>query len=682
MEKPEAAVSGVECADACRDDPVVVVRHVAIPMKDGVTLSARLWLPAQGHGEFPAIFEFIPYRKSDMVHERDARNHRYFAECGYACVRVDMRGSGDSEGIMRDMYEPDELADATRVIEWVAEQPWCDGRVGMMGTSWGGTASLQAAWSAPEALKAVIAVCATHDRFENDIHYSGGCMLTDTIEWGATLPAILAAPPSTDLPEIDWRNIWRNRLENLDFPLSNWLDHSRRDAYWEYGSVAVANGQPKCPVLAVGGWMDRYSTSVMALAQQAPDKVWGIVGPWGHHYPDFGEPGPVFGFREEAVKWWDHWLRGNENGVPEAPRLRLWRREYQRPANRNAIAAGQWIATESASPAHVSRLVLGMGANSEANASATGSRGFVEAPRDPLVGLAVGDTGYFGRVGGQPDDQTAADARSLCFETGPYEADVTLFGQPGILANVWNVGNTGQLAARLIDVAPDGPPVLIAWAVKNLGLDEENARPVTAEPKEGRAVEIAFPNVCYKVAKGHKLRVALSAMLWPVVWPSTRSSPVLIDSNGISLVVGALGSDEVLTCPGLAASRPAAPCATHPIVTAELTRTEPSVASNGTIMTGWHQPYQSFVIDETGLEFGYETRADHRIDMVEARSPVSTVSHRFSLSKGRWTAEIVSQASLEVCEGVALAKGYVSVHENGAEILHRTWSHTADHSDA
>ena len=130
------------------------------------------WRPL-GIGPVPALLETIPYRKADMVRARDERNHPFFAAHGYASIRVDMRGSGDSEGHMPDMYASDELADARHVIEWLAEQEWCDGRVGMFGTSWGGTAALQANIDAPAPLKAIIAVCATHDRFEDDIHQIG-----------------------------------------------------------------------------------------------------------------------------------------------------------------------------------------------------------------------------------------------------------------------------------------------------------------------------------------------------------------------------------------------------------------------------------------------------------------------------------------------------------------------------
>jgi predicted acyl esterase len=213
----------------------------------------------------------------------------------------------------------------------------------MFGTSWGGTASLQASADAPPALKAVIAVCATHDRYEDDIHHKGGCLLTDSIEWGATLPAILASPPDAATVGLRWREMWRERLENLAFPLETWIREEARGAYWRRGSVTHRRDAISIPVFCVGGWSDRYSNSVMSLVDARPDLVWGLVGPWGHHYPDAGHPGPAVDFQRIALEWWDHWLKRDGNGALDWPRLRLWLREFDPPANALDHRRGSWI---------------------------------------------------------------------------------------------------------------------------------------------------------------------------------------------------------------------------------------------------------------------------------------------------------------------------------------------------
>ena len=404
------------------------LEHCWVPMTDGVRLSARLWLPQ----ELPAaaIVEYIPYRKRDMVRARDERNHPWFAARGYACIRVDMRGSGDSEGVMKDMYCADELDDALAVLEWIAKQDWCNGAIGMMGTSWGGTSALQAAASDSGLLRAVIAVCATNDRYNDDIHHMGGCLLTDSIEWGATLPAILALPPAAESDAEGWRENWRSRLDRIEFPLFSWIEHETRDAYWRHGSVSETPGRFDCPVLAIGGWSDRYSNTVMNLLEDNPDTCWGIVGPWGHHFPDQGQPGPAIGFQQQALRWWDRWLRGCENGVDRDPRLRVWCNEFQPPQDFLALRQGYWLALPDWAAASRAQkfkefdLRLRLAPDADQNTSR-----FVRIPGDLRVGRAAGDTGYFGRPGGLPDDQSIDDARSLVFETEALVTEQVLLGK-------------------------------------------------------------------------------------------------------------------------------------------------------------------------------------------------------------------------------------------------------------
>ncbi|MEM6659257.1 MAG: CocE/NonD family hydrolase, partial [Pseudomonadota bacterium] len=438
--------------------------HLWIEMTDGVRLAARLWRPVT-QTPVPAILEYIPYRKSDMVRARDERNHPFFAANGYACIRVDMRGSGDSEGHMPDMYAEAELDDARQVIEWLAAQPWCTGRVGMFGTSWGGTAALQASVDAPEPLKAVIAVCATHDRFQDDIHYMGGCVLSDTFEWGATLPAILASPPTPNAGR-DWQSLWKQRLQQLDFPLQNWLRERGRGTYWRRGSVIHDARSLSVPILSVGGWSDRYSNSVMALVDARPDLVWGVVGPWGHHYPDHGSPGPAIGFQRLALGWWDHWLKPAVPKDPDWPRLRVWLRGFDPPGNALAQRAGRWIESGPAGQETVLREM-----SLDAMASPQGTLP-LQLHHDPLVGQCAGDTGYFGRSGGLPLDQTPDDARSLVFETDPLTEDVVIYGSTRVQLSGTASGKPAPIVARLSDVDTNGVAARISYGVRNLALDE------------------------------------------------------------------------------------------------------------------------------------------------------------------------------------------------------------------
>ena len=282
---------------------VVETPDMGIVMPDGCRLSARVWMPEDaGSDPVPAVLEHLPYRKRDGTTARDALSHPWMAARGYAMVRVDMRGNGDSEGLMADEYTQQELDDAVSVINWLAEQPWCNGNVGMQGISWGGFNSLQVAAMQPAPLKAIITLCSTVDRYADDIHYKGGCLLNENFGWGSTMWAYSSRAPDPALRR-DWREMWLERLENEPFLASEWLKHQHRDAYWKHGSVCEDFSAIKARVLAVGGWGDAYKNAVPQLVEKVGAN--GIVGPWVHKYPHFAVPEPRIGFLQEAQRWWD-----------------------------------------------------------------------------------------------------------------------------------------------------------------------------------------------------------------------------------------------------------------------------------------------------------------------------------------------------------------------------------------
>jgi putative CocE/NonD family hydrolase len=246
---------------------VRLIDNAWIPLSDGVRLAARIWLPAEAEADpVPAVLEYIPYRKGDGTAVGDSTRHTYFAGHGYASVRVDMRGSGDSDGILLDEYLSQEQDDALEVIAWLASQPWCTGALGMMGISWGGFNSLQVAARRPPALKAIITVCSTDDRYADDVHYIGGCLLgIEMLSWASTMLAFNARPPDPAVVGERWREMWLERLEKTPPFVEAWLSHQRRDAYWKHGSVCEDYAAIECPVYAVGGWADAYTNAVLRL---------------------------------------------------------------------------------------------------------------------------------------------------------------------------------------------------------------------------------------------------------------------------------------------------------------------------------------------------------------------------------------------------------------------------------
>lgn len=651
------------------------IEHLWIEMPDGVRLSARIWMPVLVDGAtVPAILEYIPYRKRDMVRVRDERNHVYFASHGYASIRVDMRGSGDSEGVKPDMYDKHELDDAISVIIWIAQQSWCDGNVGMMGTSWGGTASLQAAARRPKPLKAIIAVCATNNRFDDDIHHMGGCLLTDSVEWGATLPAILASPPDPETVGDGWRDMWMQRLEALTFPLEQWIRHETRDEYWCWGSIDECPGDIECPVLAIGGWVDRYSNTVMNVLDQGHDKVWGIVGPWGHHYPDVGCPGPGIGFQQEAVRWWDHWLKGHGNDVDREPKLRAWMQYFATPRDKIEERPGRWISEEEWTSDRIRQDVLHLSNYGLIHSSPVEPE-MALVPWNLEVGSNAGDTGYFGREGGLSGDQSFDDERSLVFETGPLDDAVEILGAPELTVRFSTDKENAVVTARLNDVSPNGDVARVSYGIKNLRLDKNGEASKTSFGADAGHARISMHNTAYRFDVGHKIRLAVSGSYWPVIWPSPEPFELTLSLGDslLTLPVRPYVKDES----PIELEKPVVPHGSPNstvVSTASVNRhTELNEAAN-THAVGWRQDFVCVRHDTIDLNFGFDTEASHTIDLSDHHSARSRFDHHMHFSRGDWQVDVFSMAQLKSDELEYKLEGRVRVEENGNVVFERQWS--------
>src|SRR4051794_18965001 len=328
------------------------VDHTWIPLSDGTRLAARLWLPDEEPA--PAILEYLPSRRGAISGARATPHHAYFAEHGYTGVRVDLRGSGDSDGLLEDEYLPQEQDDALEVIAWLAAQPWCSGEVGMIGISWGGFNGLQVAARRPPALKAVVTMCSTDDRYADDVHYVGGCVLgVDMLPWAATMLTLCAMPPDPAAVGDGWRATWLDRLDRATPMVEAWLGHQRRDAYWQHGSVCEDYAAIEAPVYAIGGWGDGYSNAVPRLLEGLPGSCKGLIGPWSHMFPQNGEPGPTIGFLQECLRWFDQHLKGIDTGIMDEPKLLAWMQDVVAPAGHHSVRPGRWVAEPAWPPPSV-----------------------------------------------------------------------------------------------------------------------------------------------------------------------------------------------------------------------------------------------------------------------------------------------------------------------------------------
>ena len=642
--------------------------HHWITMPDGIKLAARIWWP-QGNGPFPAILEYIPYRKRDMVRARDERNHPYFAAHGYVCLRVDMRGSGDSEGHMPDMYSDNELADARHVIDWIADQVWCTGKVGMFGTSWGGTASLQTAVDAPVALKAVLANCATTNRFEDDIHWMGGGLLTDSFEWGATLPAILAAPPDAATVGELWFEQWQERLAKLTFPLDNWIRNDRRGSYWRHGSVLFNADRLSCPVLSIGGWSDRYSNSVLGLVQSKPDSCWGIVGPWGHHYPDQGEPGPAISFQDVALEWWDYWLKGDADGDLGWPRIRLWRREYDPPQDRLAERNGQWI--EINDPTESDGLKLYPAHEGLMEQPDSEPRFFV-LPNDLRHGECSGDTGYFGRFGGLPLEQSADDARALCFDSAPLENDLDLIGHAEWYCEIERDHAEAQLVCRLCEVTADGESHLVTRQILNLALDQILDKTTDFVAGEPVSYRMRFPSTAYRFTRGNRIRLAIASSYWPLVWPAAERAAIRLLSKQAYLHLPAMNCFTGLSAP-LPPARQLPEQPSWTVTSAGPLQRIQGEFVDGRVESSWQQPQITFHFQQVGLAISLSTNTRYNLALTGSGIMGFEIEHVIAIQRSDGVAHIRSSLNAESDQSGLALEATLSVQGDAECMAEKTW---------
>ena len=500
--------------------PVKLIENTWIVLADGTRLAARIWLPVDAEqNPVPAILEYLPYRKNDGTAIRDRVIHEYFAGHGYASVRVDMRGSGDSDGLLLDEYLPQEQQDALEVIAWIASQPWCTGKVGMMGISWGGFNSLQVAAHRPPALKAIITVCSTDDRYTDDCHYMGGCLLgSDMLNWASIMFAYNGLSPDPAVVGERWREMWFNRLENTPPFIESWVSHQQRDDFWKQGSVDEDYTAITCPVYAVGGWVDPYTNSVPRLLAGLTGPRKGLIGPWVHSYPHTAVPQPAIGFLQECLRWWDCWLKDIDTGIMDEPMLRVWMPEAVPPQPFEPAWPGRWVAEPAWPPAHLDPKTYLLSENR-----------LIDTPEPFRVvtskgaqtnGATAGVWCPYGSKFGIPVDQRTDDGLSLCFTTAPCDEPVEILGFPEVQLKLTVDQPNALLAVRLCDVAPDGASRLVSWGMLNLTHREGHASPKPMKPGLVYQVTVTLNVAAHRLNAGHCWRVAISTTYWPHAWPS------------------------------------------------------------------------------------------------------------------------------------------------------------------
>lgn len=643
-------------------DDRIEVRALRIPMPDGVHLHGRLWLPRGTEGAsaqpVPALLEYLPYRLDDWTSVRDSERHAWYAAHGYASVRVDIRGTGSSDGVFDDEYSPAELDDGVALVHWLAEQSWCDGSVGMFGISWGGFNALQVAQRAPEPLRAIVTVCSTDDRYDNDVHYVGGAVLgLDMPAWAGTMLAFASRPPRPEVVGAGWVEQWRTRLQHQR-PLGPvWLGHQERDGYWRHGSVCEDYSAIRAPVLAVGGWSDPYRDTVLRLVRHLNAPAKGIIGPWSHQYPDRGlAPGPAIGFLQETLRWWDRWLKGVDTGVDGEPALRAWIDEpgpSERPAPFVEERTGRWVGVRD--PDGAPTATLSLAPHTLGSPDSPGSER-VQVRSPWATGQDSGRFFPFGNAADLPPDQRAEDGRSVCVDLPVGDEPIDLLGRAQATLRLACSHERGHVVVRLCDVAPDGTSRLVSRGVLNLLKRSGMERHEPLEP--GVDVEVTVPLVAagHRFMSGHRIRVAISNHYWPWVWPHAVDDTLDVDLSGCSLRLPQAPPDsEPVRFEDAEHARPLVATALSGGDGEDGDEAGPEREVSHDVATG----RTTLVVDPgyggsrrypDGLEFREQAREEYSIVEGDPTSPRAESTWRVRLAGADWAAEIHTRSVLTCTE--------------------------------
>jgi uncharacterized protein len=559
--------------DRPASQPVHEVRalhDVRIPVSDGLELSANLWLPVPRpdapEERFPAILEMIPYRKDDWRAASDQGRGEWLAARGYALCRLDVRGTGSSPGIALDEYTARETQDGCETVGWLAAQPWCSGDVGMWGISYGGFTSIQVAKLRPPALKAIVPMMATDDRYTDDVHYIGGCVtVSELSQYAVSMVGMNALPPRAEYRGAAWADEWRDRLERTPVWLFEWLRQQHDGPYWRQGSLAPDYGAIEAAIFSIGGWMDSYVDPVLRMHERCAAPRRSLIGNWVHSFPDDAYPGPNLDWLNEMVRFFDHWLKGIDNGVMAEPGFVAFRREYAPPEPFPRAWPGEWLALPTWPPADATERVLHLrpgelplhgGLDDDPPAEAA-----VERFRHrPTTGTRASlSWGAGSAPNGLARDLRPEESLIPTFTSAPLDAPLDVVGFAAAQLAWESSAPVATAVVRLMDVAPDGTPAQVTAGILNLTHRDSHATPVPLEPGTVHRVRVPLRATAYRFLPGHRIRLSVASSYWPVIWPSPYAAEYALHLGGET------GSRLVLpVLPAGAATLPLPPFKTSP----------------------------------------------------------------------------------------------------------------------
>jgi predicted acyl esterase len=482
-------------------------------MPDGVRLAVTYWRPVpRTPGEtFPVLLEYLPYRKEDSFYERDFPLYDWFVRRGFIMAKVDVRGTGSSEGHLPEReYSDIELEDADRIIAALAKLQGSNGAVGMWGISWGGFNAIQIAMRRPPALKAIIALMATDDLYHDDIHYIDGVLHIDEFALQIDHENALPAPPAYPTDSA----YFRDRFEAEPW-IFTYLKHSRDGEWWRRKSLRFDYGAITIPAFLIGGQLDGYRDALPRMLDSLHAPVKALLGPWNHSFPDDAEPGPEYEWREVAVRWWNQWLRNQETGIMAEPRLTLFVRDGHPPDAALKTTPGEYRFEDW--PITRTRLRRWYPSGDRRLSSQLP----VAAPSEAALTYVPGSGTATPVWWNDPTGSMARDdGESLIFDSPVLDSTIEIIGFPRVALRASAPVTRANWTVRLEDVGPGGQVSLVTGALIQGAQRDSRLEPKPLTPNQLYDLTSELHFTTWTFRPGHRIRLAVSNAQFPMAWPT------------------------------------------------------------------------------------------------------------------------------------------------------------------
>ncbi|HET9319923.1 MAG TPA: CocE/NonD family hydrolase [Bryobacteraceae bacterium] len=504
--------------------PGIVERlHVPIPMRDGVHLAANVFLPSDTV-RVPAILVRTPYSKGDGL----TPNYRAFVDHGYAMVIEDARGRYESEGVFDPFGQ--EPKDGDDTLNWIARQPWSDGKVGMLGGSYLGIVQWKAALLENPHLKAIAPVVSGYDDYRDRYYSTGGAFqIGHRLLWmSENLRAPGFMPPSFDeyVRALPLRSADMAAIGQRSEILQKVLDHPSYDAFWRSVSTREHLDKVRVPVFSVGGWYDCFVESDLAAfsALQRNSGVHRIViGPWPHNMSlkfadvDFGrESGAPI--RRMQIEWFDQWLKAKDTPMMSRPPVRIfvmganrWRDEHEWPLARAKMTPLYLASRRGANT------LTGDGSLNPRPPRRSPADHFEFDPRHPVPTAGGANCCNPKVFPWGPVDQRAVERRAdvLVFSSPPLTEDLEVTGPVRVELYAATSAKDTDFTAKLVDVFPNGEARNLTDGILRLRYRASLENPQPAIPGEIYRLVIDAGVTSNVFLKGHRVRVEISSSNFP-----------------------------------------------------------------------------------------------------------------------------------------------------------------------